>query len=422
MENNIARRRWAAKRKCAADFDSGKVRFWDAVRALAPRAKPRLRQGLRKGWLSCRSSETRARFRASPPSSGWFQSDTCATSTNSLRAQPETEGRERKRAPDPSRDRLPCSYPRAGKLRNLRTKRVLPRPESRRRCIPRSGRGRPAELPRRPLLQPAGESRWPRATGCWVDPEPAGGESRVARRPSVTRGHHHFRPTGRIGVVEGGLDHLAQAFQGRDIPFFEGMRFPGQQFEDANHFLLSRQRYHERGHDTQCLANFSVDPRISRQVVAVQELARADTFAGKARTHFEASSKLRRGWPGAGPADHLFALPQPNGGPRCPGDGLGSLGQQLQRCLEIELCHLGERPTAVLSGKTQSIAPGFAGWRGFARFPLPRSGSLGYRNNVLVQDGGWIHLTYVEIPSRGVLFRVWLPPDTLSRSTPGRRF
>ena len=51
---------------------------------------------------------------------------------------------EKRGRPQRSRDRVPGSYPPAGKLRNLRTERVLPRRESRRRCIARSGRGRPA--------------------------------------------------------------------------------------------------------------------------------------------------------------------------------------------------------------------------------------------------------------------------------------
>ena len=288
---------------------------------------------------------------------------------------------------------MPGSYAPAGKLRNLRTERVLPRRESHRRCIARSGRGRPAGFRGCHVPRQEWESQSAWATGCPVYSGAGGGRRKrpranpaspkeitiSARRAASAWSRAVWTISPRRSNAAISRSSKACGFPDRSskTPITSCSR--GRGITSADTMPKARQI-----------------SRLTRGSVARSWQCRI----WRVRTHsperpeldFEAGSELRRGGPGTGPADHLFALPQPNGGPRCTGNRLGSLGQQLQRCLEIELRHLGQRPAAILSGKAHSVEKGFAGWQRFTCFALPHTGFARTRQLLLVQDGGWVHL------------------------------
>ena len=79
-------------------------------------------------------------------------------------------------------------------------------------------------------------------------------------------------------VLQAGLHHLRQALQGLDIAILKGVRSIRQQLEDANHFLLAKQRNHHYRLDVESNASLAVDPRIGFRIIAAQYLAACGRF------------------------------------------------------------------------------------------------------------------------------------------------
>lgn len=110
----------------------------------------------------------------------------------------------------------------------------------------------------------------------------------------------------------------------------------GEKFEKPAHFAVwAQQRQNHNGGDAQRATGFEIDARVGFRIVAAQQLAASDTFAGQSRTYLQARSDCRRARTGAGAADHFVSLGQTEGGSGRAGDVLGAFDQQLQGSLEF---------------------------------------------------------------------------------------
>ena len=143
------------------------------------------------------------------------------------------------------------------------------------------------------------------------------------------------------------LDHFAEPPECGQIPFAKCVHFPGEQLKDAQHFAII-----DHGHDgdrgnPELSTSFAVHARIEIHIVAAQKLAGAYALRRKPEFGGKQGAQLRRIRSSAGAAEHVIFSATPKGDRRSarPGNVLGAVGEQLQRRIQIALCHMAERMT-----------------------------------------------------------------------------
>ena len=100
-------------------------------------------------------------------------------------------------------------------------------------------------------------------------------------------------------------------------------------------------------------AHFAIDARIALRIVASQQLPGPYAFPGQPKLAGKQSSQLRRVRSRTGAAQHVVSsIPaQGDGRPARSRDELRPVCQQLQRCIEITLRHLGQGSSGVFAGE-----------------------------------------------------------------------
>jgi hypothetical protein len=107
----------------------------------------------------------------------------------------------------------------------------------------------------------------------------------------------------------------------------------GKQFEESPHLARpAQQRQNDDGRDAKRPAGFEVHTRIGLGVVAAEELAAGNAFAGESGAHLQPGTNCGGAGSGAGAANHFVSLREGEGGSGGSGDVLGALDEELEGC------------------------------------------------------------------------------------------
>ena len=154
----------------------------------------------------------------------------------------------------------------------------------------------------------------------------------------------------QLSMHQSGFHHFSQSREGGKIALIKGARLAGKELEDSQHPVFADDGHHDHGSDAQVAADIAVHPGIAFGVIAAQKLAGANAFAGEPIFGGEQRAELGSLGAAAGPAQHVVVGTTAQGDRDAtgPGDVLGTLGEQLQRGVEIGVSHLGQGATTVL--------------------------------------------------------------------------
>ena len=140
-----------------------------------------------------------------------------------------------------------------------------------------------------------------------------------------------------LGQIERGQSQVRHAFEGDQVAFFKSVRMIGEEFEESAHFAVAaKQGEHNNGSDPQCAAGSEIDARVGLGIIAAQQLAARNAFAGQAGTDLKTRA---HGWgagAGACATNHFASMRKSQGSAGCTRDVLGALNQQLEGGVEFE--------------------------------------------------------------------------------------
>jgi hypothetical protein len=140
---------------------------------------------------------------------------------------------------------------------------------------------------------------------------------------------------GQIQRRQGQRGHTLQRDQ---IALFEGVGVIGEQFEEAAHLARpAQQGQNNDGGDAERAAGFEIHAWIGFRIIAAQQLAAGNAFAGQPGPDLKARADRGRTRSGAGAANHFVSLREGERGSGGSRNVLRALDQELERGFQFAL-------------------------------------------------------------------------------------
>lgn len=157
----------------------------------------------------------------------------------------------------------------------------------------------------------------------------------------VTPGYVSLAPNGPGGNARKagnrGNHHARQKLHGGDVLMIERIGRRGQDFEDSERAMQLPQRRGQDRADSQPFAGEAVHVRILFGIIAEHDLSRAEALGRNAGIGLEPDAEIGSGATCASAANDLAAVAQSEGSARGSGEDLGTLGNDPDGGLELDL-------------------------------------------------------------------------------------